>query len=289
MSGLGPGVGRGRLGGPPRGPEHSPGWPAPSAAGVPLRTCVGSRGWHGRCARAPAASSCCRPTAASSPSPGPRFGKGLGAGAAAPTPVVGDRPGGGSWGAAKAQMAVAWVRCQWEMITGQTPDSRAWLGPSGGRPALARAPPGRQPALSADPNQYSWGENYAGSSGLMSASPGLCPAQRARSGTVSAGSGRRGLCPGTDFGAGGRRCVWLPFPPYRASCFWNIQQAARGPAARPPGVQQSRGRTRALGPTPACAQGPRLSRGLGAPTAASGPHTGRRSCTDSRSQRARPR
>uniref|UniRef100_A0A8D1AKY3 4'-phosphopantetheine phosphatase n=1 Tax=Sus scrofa TaxID=9823 RepID=A0A8D1AKY3_PIG len=34
-----------------------------------------------------------------------------------------------------------------------------------------------------DPNQYSWGENYAGSSGLMSSSPELCPTQRARSGT----------------------------------------------------------------------------------------------------------
>ncbi|XP_004705533.1 4'-phosphopantetheine phosphatase [Echinops telfairi] len=34
-----------------------------------------------------------------------------------------------------------------------------------------------------NPNQYSWGENYAGSSGLMSSSPELCPAQRARSGT----------------------------------------------------------------------------------------------------------
>ncbi|XP_053776753.1 4'-phosphopantetheine phosphatase isoform X3 [Desmodus rotundus] len=34
-----------------------------------------------------------------------------------------------------------------------------------------------------NPNQYSWGENYAGSSGLMSASPELCPTQRARSGT----------------------------------------------------------------------------------------------------------
>uniref|UniRef100_A0A8D1JZG4 4'-phosphopantetheine phosphatase n=1 Tax=Sus scrofa TaxID=9823 RepID=A0A8D1JZG4_PIG len=33
------------------------------------------------------------------------------------------------------------------------------------------------------PNQYSWGENYAGSSGLMSSSPELCPTQRARSGT----------------------------------------------------------------------------------------------------------
>ncbi len=35
-----------------------------------------------------------------------------------------------------------------------------------------------------DPNQYSWGENYAGSSGLMSVSPELNPVQRARSGTV---------------------------------------------------------------------------------------------------------
>ncbi|XP_045715647.1 4'-phosphopantetheine phosphatase [Phyllostomus hastatus] len=34
-----------------------------------------------------------------------------------------------------------------------------------------------------NPNQYSWGENYAGSSGLMSGSPELCPTQRARSGT----------------------------------------------------------------------------------------------------------
>uniref|UniRef100_A0A4W5RT41 4'-phosphopantetheine phosphatase n=1 Tax=Hucho hucho TaxID=62062 RepID=A0A4W5RT41_9TELE len=34
-----------------------------------------------------------------------------------------------------------------------------------------------------DPNQYSWGENYAGSSGLMSTSPDLNPMQRARSGT----------------------------------------------------------------------------------------------------------
>lgn len=36
-----------------------------------------------------------------------------------------------------------------------------------------------------DPNQYSWGENYAGSSGLMSVSPEMNPMQRARSGTVS--------------------------------------------------------------------------------------------------------
>lgn len=36
-----------------------------------------------------------------------------------------------------------------------------------------------------DPNQYSWEENYAGSSGLMSVSPDLNPMQRARSGTVS--------------------------------------------------------------------------------------------------------
>ncbi|XP_058646428.1 4'-phosphopantetheine phosphatase isoform X3 [Onychostoma macrolepis] len=35
-----------------------------------------------------------------------------------------------------------------------------------------------------NPNQYSWGENYAGSSGLMSVSPELNPVQRARSGTV---------------------------------------------------------------------------------------------------------
>uniref|UniRef100_A0A8C1VH08 4'-phosphopantetheine phosphatase n=1 Tax=Cyprinus carpio TaxID=7962 RepID=A0A8C1VH08_CYPCA len=34
-----------------------------------------------------------------------------------------------------------------------------------------------------NPNQYSWGENYAGSSGLMSVSPELNPIQRARSGT----------------------------------------------------------------------------------------------------------
>ncbi|GAB1289322.1 4'-phosphopantetheine phosphatase [Apodemus speciosus] len=34
-----------------------------------------------------------------------------------------------------------------------------------------------------NPNQYSWGENYAASSGLMSTSPELCPTQRARSGT----------------------------------------------------------------------------------------------------------
>uniref|UniRef100_A0A8C5C289 4'-phosphopantetheine phosphatase n=1 Tax=Gadus morhua TaxID=8049 RepID=A0A8C5C289_GADMO len=34
-----------------------------------------------------------------------------------------------------------------------------------------------------NPNQYSWGENYAGSSGLMSASPDINPMQRARSGT----------------------------------------------------------------------------------------------------------
>uniref|UniRef100_A0A3P8Y1B1 4'-phosphopantetheine phosphatase n=1 Tax=Esox lucius TaxID=8010 RepID=A0A3P8Y1B1_ESOLU len=34
-----------------------------------------------------------------------------------------------------------------------------------------------------DPNQYSWGENYAGSSGLMSVSPDLNPMQRTRSGT----------------------------------------------------------------------------------------------------------
>uniref|UniRef100_A0A8C7S1F8 4'-phosphopantetheine phosphatase n=1 Tax=Oncorhynchus mykiss TaxID=8022 RepID=A0A8C7S1F8_ONCMY len=34
-----------------------------------------------------------------------------------------------------------------------------------------------------NPNQYSWGENYAGSSGLMSTSPDLNPMQRARSGT----------------------------------------------------------------------------------------------------------
>uniref|UniRef100_A0A8C5D4S2 4'-phosphopantetheine phosphatase n=1 Tax=Gouania willdenowi TaxID=441366 RepID=A0A8C5D4S2_GOUWI len=34
-----------------------------------------------------------------------------------------------------------------------------------------------------NPNQYSWGENYAGSSGLMSVSPDMNPMQRARSGT----------------------------------------------------------------------------------------------------------
>ncbi|XP_058160592.1 4'-phosphopantetheine phosphatase [Dasypus novemcinctus] len=34
-----------------------------------------------------------------------------------------------------------------------------------------------------NPDQYSWGENYAGSSGLMSPAPELSPAQRARSGT----------------------------------------------------------------------------------------------------------
>ncbi|XP_023693204.1 4'-phosphopantetheine phosphatase isoform X2 [Paramormyrops kingsleyae] len=34
-----------------------------------------------------------------------------------------------------------------------------------------------------NPNQYSWGENYAGSSGLMSVSPDLNPMQRVRSGT----------------------------------------------------------------------------------------------------------
>lgn len=37
-----------------------------------------------------------------------------------------------------------------------------------------------------DPNQYSWGENYAGSSGLMSTSPDVYPLQRTRSGTVCA-------------------------------------------------------------------------------------------------------
>ncbi|MGH0187233.1 UNVERIFIED_CONTAM: hypothetical protein FKN15_023845 [Acipenser sinensis] len=35
-----------------------------------------------------------------------------------------------------------------------------------------------------NPNQYSWGENYAGSSGLMSVSPDMFPMQRTRSGTV---------------------------------------------------------------------------------------------------------
>ncbi|XP_044301352.1 4'-phosphopantetheine phosphatase isoform X2 [Varanus komodoensis] len=34
-----------------------------------------------------------------------------------------------------------------------------------------------------NPNLYSWGENYAGSSGLMSTSPDICPMQRERSGT----------------------------------------------------------------------------------------------------------
>ncbi|XP_026718751.1 pantothenate kinase 4 [Athene cunicularia] len=34
-----------------------------------------------------------------------------------------------------------------------------------------------------NPNQYSWGENYAGSSGLMSTSPDVYPMQRTRSGT----------------------------------------------------------------------------------------------------------
>ncbi|XP_015280788.1 PREDICTED: pantothenate kinase 4 [Gekko japonicus] len=34
-----------------------------------------------------------------------------------------------------------------------------------------------------NPNQYSWGENYASSSGLMSTSPDICPMQRERSGT----------------------------------------------------------------------------------------------------------
>ncbi|MEE6483814.1 hypothetical protein FKM82_013663 [Ascaphus truei] len=34
-----------------------------------------------------------------------------------------------------------------------------------------------------DPNLYSWGENYAGSSGLMSTSPDIYPMQRTRSGT----------------------------------------------------------------------------------------------------------
>lgn len=42
-----------------------------------------------------------------------------------------------------------------------------------------------------DPNQYSWGENYAGSSGLMSISPDMNPMQRARSGTVSLQRKRR--------------------------------------------------------------------------------------------------
>ncbi|XP_072442405.1 4'-phosphopantetheine phosphatase isoform X5 [Chiloscyllium punctatum] len=34
-----------------------------------------------------------------------------------------------------------------------------------------------------NPNQYSWGENYAGSSGLMNSSPDVHPLQRTRSGT----------------------------------------------------------------------------------------------------------
>lgn len=42
-----------------------------------------------------------------------------------------------------------------------------------------------------DPNQYSWGENYAGSSGLMSSSPDMNPMQRARSGTVSSQEAKR--------------------------------------------------------------------------------------------------
>ncbi|MGH0189574.1 UNVERIFIED_CONTAM: hypothetical protein FKN15_036550 [Acipenser sinensis] len=40
-----------------------------------------------------------------------------------------------------------------------------------------------------NPNQYSWGENYAGSSGLMSVSPDMFPMQRTRSGTVRANAG----------------------------------------------------------------------------------------------------
>ncbi|XP_030393310.1 pantothenate kinase 4 isoform X2 [Gopherus evgoodei] len=42
---------------------------------------------------------------------------------------------------------------------------------------------GKSATADKDPNEYSWGENYAGSSGLMSTSPDLCPMQRARSGT----------------------------------------------------------------------------------------------------------
>ncbi|XP_074874215.1 4'-phosphopantetheine phosphatase isoform X2 [Carettochelys insculpta] len=42
---------------------------------------------------------------------------------------------------------------------------------------------GKSATADKDPNQYSWGENYAGSSGLMSTSPDFCPMQRARSGT----------------------------------------------------------------------------------------------------------
>lgn len=43
------------------------------------------------------------------------------------------------------------------------------------------------PFLLPDPDQYSWGENYAGSSGLMSSSPELGPTEGAKSGTVSGG------------------------------------------------------------------------------------------------------
>ncbi|KAK2504309.1 hypothetical protein MC885_011282 [Smutsia gigantea] len=56
-----------------------------------------------------------------------------------------------------------------------------------------------------NPNQYSWGENYAGSSGLMSSSPELCPAQRTRSGTVSMGPGVLDAGSGRWGSAAGRR------------------------------------------------------------------------------------
>ncbi|KAK2105680.1 hypothetical protein P7K49_015194 [Saguinus oedipus] len=53
--------------------------------------------------------------------------------------------------------------------------AQAEVGGAARRPFLTR------PAFCfPDPNQYSWGENYAGSSGLMSTSPELGPAQRAR-------------------------------------------------------------------------------------------------------------
>ncbi|XP_074465639.1 4'-phosphopantetheine phosphatase isoform X2 [Larus michahellis] len=42
---------------------------------------------------------------------------------------------------------------------------------------------GKSTTADKDPNQYSWGENYAGSSGLMSTSPDVYPMQRTRSGT----------------------------------------------------------------------------------------------------------
>lgn len=65
-----------------------------------------------------------------------------------------------------------------------------------GPPGVAAAPagPGLTPCIpSADPDQYSWGENYAGSSGLMSSAPELGPTPRARSGTVSTGPGPPGV------------------------------------------------------------------------------------------------